>query len=191
VSYLELPLERFLELLAAREPVPGGGGAAAVSVALGAALAAMAARYSGGRLDDAGELAQKADELRVTVQALIEKDAAAYSRVLEIYRSEERSELGEALSAAADVPLSIAIAGAEVSELGVVIAEQGNPNLHGDAVTAVLLAESGSRAAGLLVNLNLDLARIKDERRARCRDYVATAQAARERVLVGTVDIAE
>jgi methenyltetrahydrofolate cyclohydrolase len=191
VSYLELPLERFLETLAAREPVPGGGGAAAVSVALGAALAAMAARYSGSRLDDAGELAQKADELRVTVQALIEQDAAAYSRVLEIYRSEDRSGLGDALSVAADVPLSIAIAGAEVSELGVLIAEQGNPNLRGDAVTAVLLAESGSRAAGLLVDLNLDLARIEDERRDQSRDCVATAQAARERVLVGTGDIVE
>ena len=162
-----------------------------MSVALGAALAAMAARFSGSCLDDAGELAQRADELRVTVQALIEEDAAAYSRVLEIYRSEDRSGLGDALSVAADVPLSIAIAGAEVSELGVLIAEHGNPNLRGDAVTAVLLAESGSRAAGLLVDLNLDLARIEDERRDQSRDCVATAQAARERVLVGAGDIAE
>ncbi len=190
MSYLELPLERFLEILAAREPVPGGGGAAAVSVALGAALGAMAARYSGGRLDDAGELARKADELRVEVQSLIEKDAAAYSRVLEIYRSEEHSGLGEALSVAADVPLSIAIAGAAVAELGVVIAEHGNPNLRGDAVTAVLLAESGARAASLLVNLNLDLAHIEDERRARTRDCVATAEGARQRVLVGVTGIA-
>ncbi|MGI8521336.1 MAG: cyclodeaminase/cyclohydrolase family protein [Actinomycetota bacterium] len=190
MNYLELPLERFLEILAAREPVPGGGGAAAVSVALGAALAAMAARYSSGRLDDAGELARKADELRVEVQSLIEKDAAAYSRVLEIYRSEERSGLGEALSVAADVPLSIAIAGAAVAEIGVVIAEHGNPNLRGDAVTAVLLAESGARAASLLVNLNLDLAHIEDERRARTKDCVATAEGARQRVLVGVTGIA-
>jgi methenyltetrahydrofolate cyclohydrolase len=190
VSYLELPLERFLEILAAREPVPGGGGAAAVSVAMGAALAAMAARYSSSRLDDAGELARKADELRVEVQSLIEKDAAAYSRVLEIYRLKERSGLGEALSVAADVPLSIAIAGAAVAELGVVIAEHGNPNLRGDAITAVLLAESGGRAAALLVNLNLDLAHIEDERRARTRDCVATAEGARQRVLAGYTGIA-
>lgn len=191
MSYLELPLERFLEILAAREPVPGGGGAAAVSVALGAALAAMTARYSSSRLDDAEELARKADELRTAVQPLIDKDAAAYSRVLEIYRSDDRSELKEALSAAADVPLSIAMAGAEVSELGVSIAEHGNPNLRGDAVTAVLLAESGARAAGLLVNLNLDLAHIEDDRRARSRDCVAVAEGARQRVLVGTTGIAE
>ena len=190
MNYLELPLERFLEIMAAREPVPGGGGAAAVSVALGAALAAMAARYSSDRLDDAGELAGKADELRVEVQSLIEKDAAAYSRVLEIYRSEERSGLGEALSMAADVPLSIAVAGAAVAELGAVIAEHGNPNLRGDAITAVLLAESGGRAAALLVNLNLDLAHIEDERRARTRDCVAAAEGARQRVLVGLTDIA-
>jgi methenyltetrahydrofolate cyclohydrolase len=186
VNYLELPLERFLEMLAAREPVPGGGGAAAVSVALGAALVAMAARFSGGRLDDAGDLARKADDLGTAVQSLVEKDAAAYSRVLEIYRSSDRSGLHDALSAASDVPLSIAIAGAEVSELGVSIADSGNPNLHGDAVTAVLLAEAGTRAAALLVDLNLDLANIEDERRARSRECVATAQAARDHVLVSS-----
>ena len=185
MSYLELPLERFLEILAAREPVPGGGGAAAMSVALGAALAAMAARFSSSRLDDAEELARKADELRAAVQPLIDNDASAYSRVLEIYRSDDRSELKGALSAAADVPLSIAMAGVEVSELGVLIAEHGNPNLRGDAVTAVLLAESGTQAAGLLVNLNLDLAHIEDQRRARCQKCVVTAEAARQRVLAG------
>ena len=184
MSYLELPLERFLEVMAAREPVPGGGGAAAVAVALGAALAAMAARYSSTRLADSGELATKADELRFGVQSLIEKDAAAYSLVLEIYCSDERSGLAEALSGAADVPLSIAAAAAEVSKLGVLIADGGNPNLRGDAVTAVLLAESGARAAGVLVNLNLDLAHIEDERRERCRGYITVADESRRRVLM-------
>jgi formiminotetrahydrofolate cyclodeaminase len=183
VSYLELPLERFLEMLAAREPVPGGGGAAAGAVAMGAGLTAMAARYSNKRLEDASELAAKADEIRVSVQSLVDKDAAAYSRVLEVYRSEERKGLKDALSAAADVPLSIAAAAAELSELAVSIAERGNPNLRGDAVTGALLAEAGAQAAALLVNLNLDLAQIEDERRGRCRDLLRVTEGARRRAL--------
>jgi formiminotetrahydrofolate cyclodeaminase len=183
VSYLELPLERFLEMLAAREPVPGGGGAAAGAVAMGAGLTAMAARYSNKRLEDASELAAKADEIRVSVQSLVDKDAAAYSRVLEVYRSEERKGLKDALSAAADVPLSIAAAAAELSELAVSIAERGNPNLRGDAVTGALLADAGAQAAALLVNLNLDLAQIEDERRGRCRDLLRVTEGARRRAL--------
>jgi len=40
------PVGEFLELLAARVPAPGGGAAAAVTGAMAAALAAMAARFS-------------------------------------------------------------------------------------------------------------------------------------------------
>ena len=45
-NYAELPLGRFMDMVASREPTPGGGASAAVAVALAAALTAMAARFS-------------------------------------------------------------------------------------------------------------------------------------------------
>ena len=45
-DYAELPLGRFLDMVASREPAPGGGASAAVAVALVAALSSMAARFS-------------------------------------------------------------------------------------------------------------------------------------------------
>ena len=60
-----------------------------------------------------------------------------------------------ALSLASDVPLEVAQIGVKVAGLAAGLAADGNPNLLGDAVTAALLAESGARAAGALVVLNL------------------------------------
>lgn len=42
-----------------------------------------------------------------------------------------------------------------MAALAVRLAEGGNPNLLGDCVTAALLADSGARAAGALVLINL------------------------------------
>jgi formiminotetrahydrofolate cyclodeaminase len=56
---------------------------------------------------------------------------------------------------ATDVPLQVVETGAGVAGLAARIAEYGNPNLLGDAVTAALLAESGARAAAALALINL------------------------------------
>lgn len=180
-------LDDFLERVAAREAAPGGGAAAAVTVALGAALTAMAARFSEEQTPDAAALAAEADALRVGVLPLADEDAAAYGEVLAAYRAsgsggEPRERARRALSRAADVPLAIAEAGASVAELAARIAVAGNPNLQGDATTAVHLAESATVAAADLVTRNLCAADLEDVRRERAQALVGRARAARERV---------
>jgi hypothetical protein len=64
--------------------------------------------------------------------------------------------LRAALSAAAEVPLEIAAASAEVAELAAASARiPGNEQLAGDAGTATVIAEAATRAAAALVELNL------------------------------------
>ena len=162
VGYLEQPLERFLDLTASDEPAPGGGAAAAVSVSLAAALSDMAARLSTDQLSDAGELLERVEALRERAAPLVQADAAAYGRVIEAQRAD--GDVQAALSAAADVPLEVAEVGAEVAGIAARLAEDGNPNLRGDALAAVLLAEAGTRAAGALVEINLEAAKIEDDR---------------------------
>jgi formiminotetrahydrofolate cyclodeaminase len=148
-------------MVASREPAPGGGASAAVAVALAAALTSMAARFSTDHLVDAEKIAGKAEGLRSRVMPLAQADAAAYGRVLDAYRTPRDDEDGrrrkirEALLEAADVPLSIAEIGAEVANDAARLAEEGNPNLRGDAVTAVALAGAGVRAAVTLVQINV------------------------------------
>jgi len=187
-DYLEQPVGRFLDLVASREPAPGGGASAAVAVALAAALTAMAARFSTEHLADADRLAGRADGLRAEVVLLARADAAAYGRVLDaqqVPRDDEearRRKIREALTEAADVPLSVAGIGAEVAGLAARLAGGGNPNLRGDAVTAAVLAGAGVRAAATLVEINVSAGGTDDGRLPRAAGLRATAAAAEEAV---------
>lgn len=183
-DYEELPLGRFLEMMASREPIPGGGASAAVTVALAAALTSMAARFSTDHLADAGTIALRVEELRHQAVLLAGDDAAAYVRVLDAHRAasdgeeEKRSyKIRQALSEAADVPLAVAEIGVEVAGEAARLAKEGNPNLRGDAATAAILAGAGVRAASTLVEINIS-AGGDDEgrslRAARLRDAAAT-----------------
>jgi formiminotetrahydrofolate cyclodeaminase len=176
---LEKTLTSFLEAVAARTSAPGGGAVAAVATAIAAALVEMAAQFSNKHWDDADAAAARARELRERAAPLAQADADAYEAVIAA-----RGEPGydEALSRAADVPLAIVEAAADVAELAAELAAQGNPNLRGDAVTAALLAEASARAAANLVEINL-AERDGDRRIDRAQELASAAGAAARRTL--------
>jgi formiminotetrahydrofolate cyclodeaminase len=181
-SFLDQPVRGFLDQLAARTPTPGGGGAAAVTGAMAAGLVAMAARFSASRLPGAGDLADQADELRRRAAGLADLDAQAYAAVLDALRlPREAGQRREALLGAAVVPLEIAEIGAEVAQLAVRVAEAGNPNLRGDAVTGALLAAASTRSAACLVDINVGLGGLDPELSRRAVRAVADAGDAAER----------
>jgi formiminotetrahydrofolate cyclodeaminase len=78
----------------------------------------------------------------------------------------------EALLEASVVPIELAEIGAEVCAIAAGIAEEGNRNLIGDAITAALLAEAAVRAAAALVATNL-----KDSSDDEMEDRAARAMA--------------
>jgi methenyltetrahydrofolate cyclohydrolase len=175
VTYLDLPLTAFLSALADAEPAPSGGGAAAVTVALGASLCAMTARLSARQLTQelASDLTTEAERLRDRSASLIQADADSYQRVLAERRrpasaglADEASRISAALSAASAVPMDIMELAASVVRLAARLAADGNPNLRGDAITAAELAAAGARAAAVLAAINLAGAP-GDERHAR------------------------
>ncbi len=188
-DYLDLPLGEFLDRVASDTPAPGGGSAAAIAVALAAGLAGMAARLSTGQLSDAPELADQADASRHGVAPLARADAESYGRVLDAYRESDpetrMARVRDALSGAADVPLAVAEAGSEVVAIASRLAEEGNPNLEGDALAAVLLAGAGVRAAVALVRINLSTANVDDDRLKRAKGLADTTAAAVGRATEG------
>lgn len=191
-DYLDLSLGEFLDRVASGGPAPGGGSVAAVAVALAAALSGMSARLSADQLADAPELADRTDASRRRVAPLARADAASYGRVLDAYHlprepdPEARTErIRDALSGAADVPLAIAEVGNEVAAIAARLVEEGNPNLEGDAMTAVLLAEAGVRAAAALAEINLCSANVEDERLGRANRLVDMTAATVRRAIQG------
>jgi len=187
-SSLDQPVRGFLDQLAARAPTPGGGGAAAVTGALAAGLVAMAARFSVTQLPGAGDLAVRADELRRRAADLADTDARAYQAVLDARRlppggGRRQRKVREALAGAAVVPLEICQIGALVAEMAVRVAEAGNPNLRGDAVTGALLAAASARSAACLVEINVGLGGLEPELSRRAARAAADACDAAERVM--------
>jgi formiminotetrahydrofolate cyclodeaminase len=172
---LQEPVERFLERIASAEPEPASGSVAAVAVAMAAGLVAMAARLAH-EWPKASEVVEQAEALRSRMATLALADADAYAKVTEAMRLPRDSpsravELEEALSGAAEVPLAVAEAAAEVAVLAKLVAAEGNERLRGDALVAAELAGAGARGAAELVAINL--AGRDDPRVRRAQDLAA------------------
>ena len=181
-SFLDQPVRGFADQLAARTPTPGGGGAAAVTAALAAGLVAMAARFSVAQLPESGDLAGRADELRRRAADLADLDAQAYTAVLQARRTEDAARR-EALRGAALVPLQIAEIAAQVAQMAVRVAEAGNPNLRGDALTGAVLAAASARSAACLVDINVNLGGLEPELSRRAARAAADAREAAARAI--------
>jgi formiminotetrahydrofolate cyclodeaminase len=166
----DLPLHEFLERLGSSDPVPGGGSAAALAGAMGAALVAMVAELTIGRPEYAEHeetirhLRFDALDRRAELLFLAEQDAAAYDAVVRARRlpkasgseREARVEaLGRAMIDAAQAPLRAAVVASEVLDLAERIAPIGNRNAVSDAGVAALLAAAAIRGAALNVGINL------------------------------------
>jgi formiminotetrahydrofolate cyclodeaminase len=169
MALLDRSLREFLDDVAAQGRTPGGGSAAALVTALAAALLAKIARTSTAWPDSRGVAAQ-AESLCDRAAPLAQADAEEYEAALEAREDEggeagERRDfaLGRAYARAAEPPLQIARAAADVAELAVVVARNGDPAFHADAVTAALLAAAAASSAAELVGVNLT-ASARDER---------------------------
>ncbi len=165
-----LPLQTFLERLASGSSTPGGGSAAGVMGAMGAALVGMVCNFTVGREKyvavDARmrEVLLGADAARVQLTAAIAADVAVFDRVMAAYglpkaSDEEKAARGaaiqEALQEATEVPLACARACVDVIRLSAEAAEHGNPNVISDAGVAVMAAYAGLKSAALNVFVNL------------------------------------
>lgn len=143
-------IDTLLDALASTQPAPGGGTAAALVGALAAALCGKVAGHAG----DGGSVAQ-ASALRRRLTALAEEDAHLFAAALsELDRRDDDFKLGRALARAADAPLRIAEACADVAALASALAE-GASDQQADARSAAALAAGAVRAAAVLVEVNL------------------------------------
>jgi methenyltetrahydrofolate cyclohydrolase len=190
-NYLDLGVEAFLQGLTVPRRAPGGGSAAALTVAFAAGLVVMVARASRESWDDAPGIAAQALALQDRAAPLARADAEAWDDALLALREagggdgsgngkRRNRELEQKLERAAAVPLEIAELGADTAQLAAFVAEFGDGVFRADAAAAAALAAGGARAAAHLVEVNLGVLE-GDERlvRARASEQAATEAAGR------------
>lgn len=94
----ELSCRNFTDELAAKKPVPGGGGAAALAGALGAALNSMVVNYSVGKKkllqfeEQHMGILRRAEMLRNQLLDLVEKDAESFEPLSRAYIMPKETE---------------------------------------------------------------------------------------------------
>jgi formiminotetrahydrofolate cyclodeaminase len=166
----DLTVRRLVERLATSDPVPGGGSAAALAGAMGAALVRMVVELSVGRPASEGhgdalaEIGAAAGGWQSELLDLAERDARAYDAVVHarrLPRGTERDrqardvQVAAAVREATRVPLTTARVAGEVLTLTERLAPVGNRNAISDVGVAALLAATALRGAALNVEVNL------------------------------------
>jgi methenyltetrahydrofolate cyclohydrolase len=161
--------EQFLADLASAAPTPGGGSAAAVMGAMGAALVSMVANLTVGKKGyeavdaDMRQLLAESEALRARLVGMVAEDIAAFDSLMASYKlpkatDEEKAlrslAIQQGLKAATEAPLACARACAEAVRLAERAAAQGNLNVISDAGVGVLAAWAALRSAALNVHIN-------------------------------------
>jgi formiminotetrahydrofolate cyclodeaminase len=166
-DYRALALGDLLDRLSADGLAPGGGSAAALTVAFASRLVAMVARCSPGWPDAGGVVAQ-ANAIGERAVELAHTDGRAWEDALAALRDAETKDgddprgdfsLEQKLEAAAAAPLEIASLGADAAELAELAGAHGEPTYRADAAAAAALAAGGASAAAHLVRVNLGVRR--------------------------------
>ena len=202
----DLPARQLIERLATSDPIPGGGSAAALAGAMGAALIQMVVALTAGRPSAAdrekvlSEIAGAAMAAQSDLLRLAELDAAAYDAVVSARRlprgTERESHAREVQVATATreatmAPLETARRAAEVLGLAEQLAPIGNRNAISDVGVGALLAATALRGAGLNVRINLPYLADDDPLRGeavRTLDDLLAGMDQRERSIRETVD---
>jgi methenyltetrahydrofolate cyclohydrolase len=162
-------IDEFLERLASGDPTPGGGSAAAIMGAMGAALVSMVCSVTIGK--KGYEMAEpeiravrtQSEALRLRLAAMVAEDVAAFDGLMAAYKlpkasDDDKSRRAAAIQAslrrATEVPLDCTRVCAQVIGLARRAGEHGYRGVISDAGVGVLAAAAGARSAALNVHIN-------------------------------------
>lgn len=169
MGFSTVPCNEFVEVLASKAPVPGGGGASALVGAIGTALGNMVGSLTVGKKKYADveaemyELKAKADALQKDLLRLIERDAEVFEPLSKAYgmpreTEEEKAEKARVmeivLKDACSVPMEIMEKCCEAIDIIEVFAEKGSTLAISDAGVGAAFCKAALEGASLNVFIN-------------------------------------
>lgn len=175
-SFAGTTVSQLLAALASPHPTPGGGTAAAIAGAMGAALLVMVAGLAKSRNNTDDEKAALAraraaiEPITTRLTDLADADAASFDAVMAAYRLPKATDaekaartqaIQTALRGATEIPLETLRACAGALEHARVVADYGNRSAESDAGVAIGLLKAA--ANGAAANVRINLGGLKDE----------------------------
>ena len=169
MGFSKLSCEEFVEVLASKEPVPGGGGAASLVGAIGIALGNMVGSLTLGKKkyadvqEDIARLKGEADILQQDFLRLMQRDAEVFAPLSKAYglpreTPEEQAErarvMAHALKECAGVPLEIMEKCCAAIDLHEEFAAKGTAIAISDVGCGVICCKAALQAASLSVFIN-------------------------------------
>lgn len=169
MGFSTVPCNEFVEVLASKAPVPGGGGASALVGAIGTALGNMVGSLTVGKKkyadveEEMWELKKKADALQAELLHLIERDAEVFEPLSKAYgmpraTEEEKAEKARVmeivLKDACSVPMEIMERCCEAIDIIVEFAAKGSALAISDAGVGVAFCKAALKGASLNVYIN-------------------------------------
>lgn len=165
MKLIDQTCEGFVSLLASKAPVPGGGGAAALVGALGAALCSMAGNLTLGRKKyaavepDIRALLEKGERVRTRLLELVDADAAAFEPLSKAYSIPKdapgrEAVLEEATKKACAAPMEMLEQCAQAVELLEEMLEKGSVMLVSDVGCGAVCCKAALECAALNVYIN-------------------------------------
>ena len=194
----EMTIPAFAELLGSDAPAPGGGSAAALSGALGAALTTMVAALTSGREKFAEhealmqEILTEGAALRVQLVDVIDRDTEAFNAVSAVFsmprdtdeqKEARKAAMQEALKGATKTPYEMMECSIKALELTDKALGRSNPNVTSDLGVAALSLKAAVQGAWL--NVLINIGSIRDEA------FVAEYRANGEAILVKALPLAD
>ncbi len=160
-----MTLDEFTAQLSSRSPVPGGGGASALTGALAASLSSMVCALTTGKKkyasfeEDIQRISHCSHEYCDELLALIERDANAFeplSRAYSIPKDDpNRAEIMErALKLACEPPIEIMRVCGKIITMCGELAEKGSALAVSDVGASVALAKAALLGASLNIYIN-------------------------------------
>jgi len=179
MSYLEMQLKEFIDVVDSDAPAPGGGSVSALASSLGIALSRMMAALAINKkkyreYDEMikDEFIEKYDlllKIRKQIDLLIDEDTASFNELMKAFRlpkdsEEEKAKRAEEIQRttlrATEVPFEIAKISLKAMKTLPFFYEYGNMNAITDLGVGAMLLEVGIK--GAILNVKINLGGLKD-----------------------------
>lgn len=193
MSFVKVSCTEFVDVLASKAPVPGGGGASALVGAVGTALGSMVGNLTVGKKKyasveaDIYAIMDKASALQKELLRLVDEDAVVFEPLSKAYGipkddPNRQTIMEDALKAACSVPMDIMRTCTKAIDLHEELAAKGSALALSDVGVGVVFCKSALMGASLNVFINTKsmtdkayAAQIEEEADALLSKYCAKA----------------